>query len=125
MEGKLKILETNQQSEEITPFYPIFSYIYRLLQQYVEQNCHVLVSTIFTSISSLDNTYNGKKFKILETNQKSEDITHAFIPYFVHLGTFIVISLTGNVHVSLVLRHEVPESVWLSIGRRPMYTFLY
>ena len=26
-------------------------------------------------------------------------ILHAFIPYFVHLGPFIVMSLTGNVHV--------------------------
>ena len=40
------------------------------------------------------------KLIILETNQESEEITHFydFIPYFVHLETFIVILLRGNVH---------------------------
>ena len=38
------------------------------------------------------------KLKILDRNLK---ILHAFIPYFVHLGTFTMITLTGNVHVLL------------------------
>ena len=35
------------------------------------------------------------------TQTRNVNILHAFIPYFVHLGTFIVILLTGNIHVKL------------------------
>ena len=47
MDGRVKVLETYPKSEEIISFYPIFSSIYRLLQRYIEQNCHVLVTTLY------------------------------------------------------------------------------
>ena len=41
-----------------------------------------------------------EKLKILDRNQKYEKV-YALIPYFVHLGTFIVMSLRRNVYVWL------------------------
>ena len=48
MEGRLNILETYLKSEEIIRFYPQFSCICRLYTcDYIEQNGHVLVTTIY------------------------------------------------------------------------------
>ena len=47
MEGKPKISGTNPKPEEITSFYPILLCILHTLystSDYVEQNCHVLVT---------------------------------------------------------------------------------
>ena len=45
IEGKLKIVDTSDQSKEIISFYPILLCICRILysSNYNEQNCHVLV----------------------------------------------------------------------------------
>ena len=44
---------------------------------------------------------------------------------FVHFGTFIVMLLTGNIHVYLgVLKHRFPEIGRFCNSDLPMYTFL-
>ena len=50
MEGRDKILETHSKSEEITDFLPnvhAFSDFINEYCDYVEQNCHVLVMSIY------------------------------------------------------------------------------
>ena len=50
MEGRVEILVTNPKAEEIISFYPIFSCISKTLystSDYVEQNCHVLVTILY------------------------------------------------------------------------------
>ena len=50
MEGRDKILETYPKSEEITAFLPNFQAFADFINEYcdyVEQNCHVLVTSIY------------------------------------------------------------------------------
>ena len=76
MEGKLKILGINPKSEEIISFYPIFSFILKTLYSvgdYVKQNCRVLVMILYNLNLACQHIIEGK-LKILDTNQKSEEI---------------------------------------------------
>ena len=52
----------------------------------------VIISVLFV------HTYNGRKTKNIGKNLKK---LHTFIPFLVHLVTFIAISLRGNIHVWL------------------------
>ena len=63
---------------------------------YVEQNCCVLVTTIYNPHSHLSAHIIEGKLKILGTNQKSEEIISFYL-----VATFIVMLLRGNVHVCL------------------------
>ena len=49
----------------------------------------------------------------------------AFISYFVHLATFVVMLLARNIQLGwgVVLKYKVPESVRFCIGVIGMYTF--
>ena len=81
MEGKPKILGTNPKSEEIISFYPIFLCILRTCSDYVQQNCHVLVTVIY----NLNLACQHKKLEI--TNLKK---FCNFISYLVYVWTFIL-----------------------------------
>ena len=53
-------------------------------------------------------------------------ILYVFIPYFVHLGTFIAMWLGRHIHVGWgVLKREVPKLVRFFIGDVPMYIFFH
>ena len=101
-EGKFKIMvEINPQSEEVRSFYECFIPYFVHLQtfiygDFVEQNCHVFVNKLFpsdllTHVMEENLNYFWKQTRNLKK-------LHTFIPYFVHLGTFIETSLTGNIH---------------------------
>ena len=82
-------------------FYLIFPCFCRLLYHsyYDEQNCHVLVMTLYNLILA-NQHINGRKTKILLINQKSEEIIHIY-PIFCAFGGFIAMSLRGNGNVWL------------------------
>ena len=58
-----------------------------LSSDYVEQNCYVLVMTIYNPNLAWQHIMEGK-FKILETNEKSENIRCFYYPIFYAFGDF-------------------------------------
>ena len=67
---------------------------------YVEQNCHVLVATMYNFNLACQLTKLKENLKYWEQTRNMKKLL-AFTSYFVHLGTFIAILLRGNVHVWL------------------------
>ena len=70
----------------------------------------------------------------METNPQIGRYITLFSHIFVHLGTFIAISMRRNVHVLVsrvslpvtdifdwgALKHRIPESEWFCIGSQPI-----
>ena len=93
MEGKVKILETYSKSEEMISY---FLRICRIYTDYVEQKCHILVTTL-SCLATHEMEGKPKYWKQIRNLKKLQ----TFILYFVHLETFIAMSLSGNIHVWL------------------------
>ena len=68
MEGRLKISETYQTSEEIISFYRQFLQTLYSTSNYIEENCHVLV----TSLYNLNLACQHIKWKTSNIGNKSE-----------------------------------------------------
>ena len=66
---------------------------------YTEQNCHVLVVILYKLNLACQHIIEGK-LKILETNQKSEEILHIYLIIFVS-GDFYCDLFKRNIHASL------------------------
>ena len=65
---------------------------------YVEQNCHVLVTTLYNFNLACQLTKLKENLKYWEQTRNMKKLL-AFSSYFVHLGTFNAISYRGNVYV--------------------------
>ena len=93
--GRVKILQTYPKYKEIANFYPIFSCILHCkLQTYVEQICHVLVTTLYNLNIACQHIQWNENLKYWEQTLNLKKV-YAFISYFVYLGTFIVMSSGG------------------------------
>ena len=82
MEEKLKLLGTYLESEEIISFYPKFLCILQTLHStsdYVEQNCHVLVTTVYNFNLACQHIYlkeNLKYWKQTGNMKKLQALPH-------------------------------------------------
>ena len=108
MEGRVKILETYPKSEEIISFYPIFSSIC-IYKRCVEQNCHVLVTTLYTSISLVSTHINEGKLKILDRNKKYEDIICFYLKFCAFMSFYCDVVEEMSMFVWDVLKSLSPE----------------
>ena len=84
MAGRVKILEIYLKSEEIISFYPYFHPFADFYKRYVEQNCHILVTTLYNL------NFTCRLIQIKEnlkywTETRNMKILYVFITYFVHL----------------------------------------
>ena len=94
MEGRVKILETYPKPEGIISFYQIFTVFIVITLSRIA----MFVMTLSNLNLACQHISWKASLKLLETNCKFEEITQV-CPVIEHLGTSIMISLTGNVHV--------------------------
>ena len=93
MNGRVKILEIYPKSEEIMSFYPkflCFCRLYTVLAITFQQNCHVLVTTLYNLNLTYQQLLQKEILKYWKQTTYLKKL-HKFISYFVHLGTFLVI----------------------------------
>ena len=94
--------------------------------EFVEKKSHVLVTTLYNlnlACQHIKWKGNVKYWKQIRNLKKLHSFS--FIPYFVHLETFIAMSLRATSMSSWgVLKRGVPKSVRFCIGDLLMYIFL-